>query len=306
MVEPVRLDPFQIIREVGWGGGRMLAIFIEWEFSSPNNYPLPLFIEFPSIGGAQRMGSVIQDVGPQATPPKKYTDDFQYRYAPRINDSTIVETSTFTFVNRAKCEVEYSVGIIHSLVDPLFGTIVPFVAEYRIPPVPPLDEEDGLNVLTYENLGPGDLYAEYLFPFLGGLPPGENYRELHIEILSQEVVTQTYTTYIQTGHVIFFVNLDKVRAAFQKSYGNTAPFFFHVRRGGGTSRENRELTVSVSTFKGESRFPIDENGFPAFSDTHLRDFLQFEYPNSPESSKPLKDVRFDVDFNTLLIQEVEL
>lgn len=292
---PVRLDPFQMIRNVGWGGSRM--VLLEFFYQTDSNYGAgaqsnTFFASFTDFPKKSLIGAAISDnIGTVITPPeasaqvKKDADIWCYP----AKKTVLEEPSTGTFVvnDRTLNNIQTSAGIYTSVVDPLFGILVPFY----IDDTGDFSGGGDLNVISpaevfgYIDLATGGLQVPFMEP-------------LTIEVVRSHTVLGASKLFVQRkANTATFLNMARL-----KKYAVDGRFLMKILMAGQDRYTLSQWAVAMSTWKNVGRWGFEPVDYTILNSKDQTDFRQLDQNNS-EGVAPPAEVTFEFDVNTMLVTQ---
>lgn len=213
------------------------------------------------------------------------TNAISCAYREIVSTTSHSETETFHFVDRGKyfAAVDGGVVVITSLVDPLFGVIIPFVIDER--PGAPSDPDE-LNVLRNQTQ-----INDYMNNLNSYYPGFHHYSPT----LSEELEGHDASTTIETKTTTFadtvFVDLTKLMSTRHLDKDHDSPLSIvlkpHVDTnlpGGQTQGWLMELVAEVVPRINAQTWPVDHDGFPYWNPPN---------PGSPNNRPPFSVASYD-------------
>ena len=309
--KPVRLDPFQRIVNVGWGGGDKL-ILLEFGYHSATNTPpgrtpyrfLASIETFPTSGliGA----SVIDAIGPAIAPPRPSAqvkaNHNAWCFVPKTSELIETNTTDYTIIDRGLYQVQTNIGLIEELADPLFGMIVPFYIDFT----GNLGGGGGLDVLDARSSDAISARMDQVF----GMATPES--KTHLTTLFPHLV-QVISSHVETGAPITFTerkantatffNVDRIKS--QSNLGNL--FNLKIFCFGTDGRELLNWRAGLATWTRPGDWGLDTSGDNYFLSNTVApvDFAEVSNPPNSEIATPPQLIEFEVDLTTMRITKAQ-
>ena len=305
--KPVRLDPFQRIVNVGWGGGDSI-ILLQFGYRSatntaPGRTPYQFAASFQAFPTGEIIGaSVIDAVGPTIAPPgpssQIKSNNNAWCFAPKKTEFIETDTADYTIIDRGLYQVQTNIGLIEELIDPLFGTIVPFYIDFT----GNLGGGGGLDVLDGTSSAAINSRMEEVF----NLASPESKAHLHtlyphlVAVISSHVEYGAPITYTERkADTATFLNVNRIKS--QASLGNL--FGFKIFCFGTDGREFLSWNAALATWKNQGDWSLDTSGDNYFVNNTVApiDFAEVSNPPNSEIATPPQLVEFEVDLATMRI-----
>jgi hypothetical protein len=309
--KPVRLDPFQRIVNVGWGGAEKL-ILLQFGYHSATNTPpgrtpyrfVASIEAFPTDDLVGK--SVIAAVGPAIAPPRPSAqvkaNNNAWCFAPKTSEFVETNTTDYTIIDRGLYQVQTNIGLITELVDPLFGTIVPFYIDFT----GNLGGGGGLDVLDGTLSDAISARMDQVF----GLASPESKAHLTelfpylVQVISSHVETSAPITFTERkADTATFFNVNRIKA--QANLGNLLKFKIFCF--GTDGRELLTWSAGLATWTRPGDWSLDTSGDNYFLNNTVDpiDFAEVSNPPNSEIKTPPQIVEFEVDLSTMRITKAE-
>lgn len=309
MAKPVRLDPFRRIVNVGWGDK---IILLKFAYHSATNTPggREPYRFLASLAAApvdDLVGSsVIEAVGPTMMPPKPSpqikANNNAWCFPAKTSEFTEISTTDYTITDRGLYQVQTNIGLIEELIDPVFGTIVPFYIDFT----GDLDGGGELDVLDGTSSDAINARMEEVF----NIANPESKR--HLQAIFPHLV-QRLSSHVETGVAIAFTERKANTATFFnvnriKSRSNISNLFgLKIFCFGTDGKELLSWSASLATWKRQGDWSLDTSGDNYLVDNTVGpiDFAEVSNPPNSEIATPPQLVEFEVDLTTMQISKAQ-
>lgn len=301
---PYRLDPFQNIVNVGWGGAVLVLVF-SWDksFGTPPtiNNPVGAFIAAPFVPSLN--GDLTARVGSPFAPDGKHIDSY-WCYEPVTHNTSGTESSTFVVIDSARYDIQTSAGVITAYSDALDPSnhLVPFTIDWNSTTLSS-GGSGGADVVLG---GAASGFASFLRGYMefvvdrtvGG---SASFIEHQISVLASHTVTDTRTVREYKGQSITFFNIGAMRSSQWAKDHPGEPFPITFNFNGEDSRTFYQYALSASTWTGQQHFPVDADNNPTWDGTHLQGFVEYAPAPLAETATPPRTKTLIVDLDSLSV-----
>jgi len=282
------IGPLQRVINVGWSTVKPIGVLrftytYAWTADEEKDFHAYLIDSPVSLTG-ELFGTIGHEVAPPNVTPLMFKEWWGWNYPAKKTSEHEVEDTSYVVIDRAKYNIRTNRGTITSVVDTIFGTIVPFIVDYTgtgiggdadgIPIIGPDQIEDqieaALNIVGHDGITVAI--------------PNE------IEVISSHIVTGSVTNWTKTGSAIVFYNLKKIK----DWIAPVNNLIVRISTNGAPRREFLHWDTSFSVWLGRNQFPVDANNNPIWSGVPVGFALENSH-DLPETIKPPQQVTYTVN-----------